>query len=208
MEAVPGARARGGIEEGLTSGRIRARLEATWKERLAEIAKRKAPILGVSEFANPEEKLPRPPSKSGAPADSGTGLPAHRDAEPFEDLRLRVEEAGARPEAVLVTLGPLAESRPRVGFASNFFGAGGMRVRETTKDEAARVVCLCGSDERYAAEAVSRAKALKASGCARVLLAGRPGSLEAPLREAGVDGFLYVGCDAVAVLGELLEALR
>jgi methylmalonyl-CoA mutase len=38
-----------------------------------------------------------------------------------------------------------------------------------------------------------------------VLVAGRPGALEASLREAGVDGFIYVGCDAVATLAALLE---
>jgi methylmalonyl-CoA mutase len=40
-----------------------------------------------------------------------------------------------------------------------------------------------------------------------VLVAGRPGALEASLREAGVDGFLFVGCDAVATLSDLLEGL-
>ena len=109
---------------------------------------------------------------------------------------------------LLVTLGPLAESRPRAGFATNFFAAGGIRSRETTQDETAKVACLCGSDERYAAEAVTRARALKAAGCTRVVLAGRPGSLEPALREAGVDAFLYAGCDAVALLSELLEAFR
>ena len=54
----------------------------------------------------------------------------------------------------------------------------------------------------------SRPEALKAAGCRRVLLAGRPGALEAALREAGVDGFLYAGCDAVTFLSELLDAFR
>ncbi len=47
--------------------------------------------------------------------------------------------------------------------------------------------------------------ALKAAGCERVLVAGRPGALEATLRDAGVDGFIFVGCDAVATLSELLD---
>jgi methylmalonyl-CoA mutase len=88
-----------------------------------------------------------------------------------------------------------------------FFAAGGIRTRESTADEPAPLACLCGSDERYAAEAVDRARALKAAGCGRVLVAGRPGALEASLREAGVDGFLFVGGDAVATLSDLLEGL-
>jgi methylmalonyl-CoA mutase len=196
----------GGIVSAVTSGRLRERLEAKWKERLDAIAKRKIPVLGVSEFANVDEKLPQPPH-ADAPV-AGASFARHRDAQPFEDLRLRAEGLTPRPEALLVTLGPLAESRPRAGFATNFFAAGGIRARETTRDEPAKIACLCGSDDRYAAEAVDRARALKAIGCSRVLLAGRPGAQEAALREAGVDAFLYAGCDAVGVLSELLGGLR
>jgi methylmalonyl-CoA mutase len=196
----------GGIVEALVSGRLRGRLDAAWAQWADLIAKRKAPVLGVSEFANLDEKLPRPAHENEA--STGPALPTRRDAEAFEDLRLRADRSATRPEALLVTLGALAESRARVGFASNFFGAGGVRVRETTHDEPAAIACLCGSDKRYAAEAVGRARALKAAGCRRVLLAGRPGPLEAALREAGVDGFLYAGCDAVALLSELLGEFR
>ncbi len=132
------------------------------------------------------------------------GLPVHRDAEPFEALRAQAEAAPKAPEALLVTLGTLAETRPRAGFAAGFFAAGGIRSRESSVDETVPLACLCGTDGAYAKEAAPRARALKASGCGRVLVAGRPGALEATLREAGVDGFIYVGCDAVAVLGELV----
>jgi methylmalonyl-CoA mutase len=71
---------------------------------------------------------------------------------------------------------------------------------------AARFACLCGTDEQYAAQAAACARALRAAGARRVLLAGRPGPREAELREAGVDGFLHLGCDAVATLSELLAA--
>jgi methylmalonyl-CoA mutase len=200
----------GGVEAALASGRLQARLEAAWRARLELIVKRREPILGVSEFANLDEKLPRPATAPGGSnrAGANSALPVHRDAEPFEQLRLRAEALSPPPQASLVTLGPLAESRPRVGFAAGFFGAGGIRTRETTEDEPAVIACLCGSDERYAAEAVERTRRLKAAGCARVLLAGRPGALEAPLREAGIDGFLFVGCDAARMLSDLLDAFR
>jgi methylmalonyl-CoA mutase len=193
----------GGIVAALESGRLAAKLEAAWHARVAQIAKRKIPILGVSEFANLDEVLPRPAARSSAGSGAG-GLPVHRDAEPFEALRARAEDAASPPEALLVALGPLGESRPRVGFATGFFSAGGIRTRESATDEKARIACLCGSDERYATEAVSRVRALKAAGCARVLVAGRPGALEPALREAGADGFIFVGCDVVATLSELL----
>jgi methylmalonyl-CoA mutase len=212
--------AEGGITVALESGRLAARLEATWHKRLEDIAKRKVSILGVSEFANLDEKLPPPaPSPSFERAAPGAGLPVHslpvhslpvhslpvhRDAEAFESLRTRADATTPAPEAWLVTLGTFAESRPRVGFASGFLAAGGIRTRETRDDAPGAIACLCGTDDRYAAEAVARARSLKAAGCEHVLLAGRPGALGPALREAGVDGFLYVGCDAVALLSELL----
>lgn len=185
--------ASGGLERALP--KLRMHFEDAWKARLEAIAKRRLPILGVSEFANPDEKLPAAPRASVGPG--------HRDAETFEALRLKAD--GKKPEAILVTLGTLAESRARAGFAQNFFGAGGIRTRETTQDERATVACLCGTDERYAAEAVTRAKSLKAAGCKQVLMAGKPGANEAELRQAGVDGFIFIGCDVVATLSDLLE---
>ena len=93
----------------------------------------------------------------------------------------------------------------RAGFAATFFGAGGIRTRETTANESARIAVLCGTDAAYQAEAATRARELKAAGCRRVLLAGRPGALEGALREAGVDDFIFAGADVVATLSRLLE---
>lgn len=192
----------GGIAAALESGALAKRFEAAWTERLAAIAKRKTPILGVSEFANLDEKLPQPAPQ---PAAASGPLAAHRDAAVFEELRWRAESRSPAPAAALVTLGEFSESRARVGFATSFFAAGGIRSRETTANEAAPIACLCGTDERYAVEAAEKIRALKAAGCGRVLVAGRPGPLEKSLKEAGADGFIYVGCDAVAILGSLLS---
>lgn len=194
----------GGMITALQSGRIAARLDSVWRDRLDRIARRKLPILGVSEFANLDERLPQP-----APNDvthlQARALPLHRDAASFELLRTRAEAADRSREVLLITLGSFTESRPRVGFAANFFAAGGFRTRESTVIEKTDIACLCGTDERYAAEAAERARALKAAGCSRVLIAGRPGALEPALRESGVDAFIYLGCDVVAMLSELLE---
>src|SRR5439155_1227651 len=109
----------------------------------------------------------------------------------------------------LAPLGPLAEHKPRAAFAQNFFQAGGFRVDEDASSiEGAAAVCLCGSDERYAAEAVEAARLLRASGARRIFLAGRPGPLEAALAEAGVSGYIFVGADVVATLAELSESCR
>jgi methylmalonyl-CoA mutase len=190
----------GGIAAVLANGSLAARLEAAWTKRAGAIARRKEPITGVSEFANlDEERLPR----GAVPV--ATGLPQHRDAEAFEQLRTRAD--GLSAEVLLLTLGPPAEHRGRAGFSTAFFAAGGLRTHESAEVRPAPVAVICGSDERYATEAAAAARALKAAGARRVLLAGRPGALEADLREAGVDGFIFVGADVVAILTELLGGL-
>ncbi len=187
----------GGIEALRASGKLEARLEASWHARLELLSKRRAPVLGVSEFANLSEKLPSAPIAI-------TTL-GHRDSEQFELLRVKVENSPNPIEAVLLTLGDFAASRPRVGFATGFFAAGGIHSRESTTNEHARIMCLCGTDEQYAAEAVTRVKALRAAGCQKVLMAGKPGALEAELRKAGIDGFIFVGCDVITTLNEVLS---
>lgn len=217
----------GGVGFALTTGRLLARLEASWQARLAEIRTRKLPVLGVSEFANLGEVLPegsRVPGETGEPLELESPpsarplpLPVRRDAVVFERLRARAEAVGARGgdattlEVLLVTLGTPAEARARLAFAKGLFAVGGLRAREVggVGDEsvAGKIVCLCGTDERYAESAEERARALAGAGAARVLLAGRPGASEASLREAGISGFVFMGCDVASVLTDVLEVL-
>ncbi|GAA3294171.1 hypothetical protein GCM10020295_18010 [Streptomyces cinereospinus] len=62
-------------------------------------------------------------------------------------------------------------------------------------------VCLCSSDELYAGQAESTAAALREAGAGHVFLAGRPGPY------AGVDTYVFAGCDAVAVLCATLDRM-
>ena len=68
------------------------------------------------------------------------------------------------------------------------------------KASGAKLACLCSSDKVYAAEAVDAARGADGGRRARIYLAGRPGELEAALKAAGVQDFIYVGCDVVATL--------
>jgi methylmalonyl-CoA mutase len=136
-----------------------------------------------------------------------------RIAEPFERLRDLADQrasGGRAPRIFLAALGPLAEHSARVQYALNFFAAGGISatngtgdiaaLEQSARDGAPVLACLCGSDKRYAAEAVEAARALKRAGVARLYLAGKPGDLEAALREAGVDEFIHIGVDVLASL--------
>lgn len=137
-------------------------------------------------------------------------------AESYESLRdasdLELTQKGKRPQVFLVNMGRVAQHTARAGFAHNFFEAGGIEALTNSgfptaedavnafKGSGARLAVLCGSDSQYAELAVEYAKAMKAAGADRLYLAGRPGDLEEALKEAGVDEFIFVGCDVLACL--------
>jgi methylmalonyl-CoA mutase len=136
-----------------------------------------------------------------------------RLAEPYERLRDRAEAkamAGAPMKVFLAAVGPLAEHSARLTFAQNFFATGGVGDVSGSGDADAivaafrasgcRLACLCGSDKRYARDGTVMAKALKAAGAGRIYLAGRGGEIEADLRAAGVEEFIFVGVDVLASL--------
>lgn len=179
--------------------------------RLKNIARRKDPLTGTSEFPNVHEK----PVEVLKPARS---LPQHglfppmRLAQEFESLRDRADAGTMRPKIFLATLGSVADYTARAMFAKNFFEAGGFEaiihesgdLVQSFVKSGAKLICLVSSDALYAEQALAVAKML-APKAAKTYLAGRPGDLETPLREAGVSGFIYVGCDLIEVLNEALS---
>ncbi len=125
---------------------------------------------------------------------------------------------GARPKIFLATLGTQAEFTARATFAQNLFEAGGMEaiggdganlpaLAEAFKAAGTPLVCLCSSDKVYAKDALATAQALKAAGARHVYLAGRPGEQEAALKAAGVQSFVYEGCDVLATLKSAYDML-
>lgn len=214
----------GGQRAALGSGLVRERVAATWAERSVALAKRREPITGVSEFPNLDEQ---PLVRRPAPAGPGGGLPRVRRAEAYEALRARSDArlaaTGARPALFLASLGTASAHTARTTFAANLFQAGGIattavetavaepgapaRVAEAFAASGARVACLCSSDQLYGEHAEAVAAALKAAGARRVLLAGRPGEQREAYERAGVDGFVFAGGDAVAVLSSLLDEI-
>ncbi|SHF99638.1 heterodimeric methylmalonyl-CoA mutase small subunit [Jatrophihabitans endophyticus] len=184
----------GGALAALDDGTVEGLLADTRAGRDDDIAHRRAPITGVSEFAHvdeaPVERTPWPPAAGGP-------LPPRRYAEPFEALRDRADAQAERPAVFLATLGPPAVHSARAGFAANLFQAGGLACVtgpvEEFADAGTTVACLCSSDKTYADEAEVAAKALRDAGATQVWLAGK-GEYE------GVDDTLFAGCDALAVL--------
>jgi methylmalonyl-CoA mutase len=212
-EVFTGLEAAGGLVAGLRDGSVADTLADTWRRRERRLATREEPITGVSEFPNLVERLPeRPPDRR--PPSRGA-LPRVRAAAAFEALRDRADaherQTGMRPAVFLARLGSPASYTARAGFAANLFQAGGMQtpagdgdagqIASAFGESGARIACLCAADKTYAEAGAEVAEALRAAGAAKVLLAGKPGTLD------GVDGHVFAGCDAVEVLTETLHEL-
>jgi len=218
---------KGGIVAALSSGALQDDIARVAAARAKAIATGRLELTGVSGFPLLGDDgvkvapLPAPPPLAGKA--EVRPLTPHSLAEPFEELRDRADKhastTGERPRVFLANLGEIADHNRRSTWVWNFLAAGGIEglTSDGYKDAAeataafaksgARVACICSSDAVYAVQPKDAAKALKAAGATRVLLAGRPGEDEAALRAAGVDGFLQVGQDAVAALKELQESL-
>lgn len=196
----------GGALVALDDGTIDRLLAATREQRDDDIAHRRAPITGVSEYAYVGEKpVAREPYPVPSSSSSSQGLlPRLRYAQAYEAFRDRADAAPTRPIVFLATLGPVTVHSARVGFAANLFQAGGIEcvtgpVEEFEKSGAA-VACLCSSDKFYADEAGSAAQALRDAGATRIWLAGQADV-------DGVDGTIFAGCDALDVLRTTFETL-
>ncbi|SNS29455.1 methylmalonyl-CoA mutase [Streptosporangium subroseum] len=197
----------GGMAAARESGLVADRLAATWKRRAANIARRRDPITGVSEFPNIGE---RRPSRAPRPGEV-TGV---HYAQEFEALRDLADAQEIRPTVFLATIGPVAAYTARASFAANLFQSGGIATvtggHGVDPDRIAAdfiaagggaVVCLCSSDRLYGEHAGAVAAALRRAGAQKVWLAGRKGEF------AGVDADLYAGCDALGVLRTTFDDL-
>jgi methylmalonyl-CoA mutase len=202
----------GGAEAAWDTGLVAKRLGATWDRRADAIAHRRDVVTGVTDFPLLTEPLL---VRQAAPPAPRGGLPRHRHAEHFEALRDRSDawlaDRGERPTVFIASLGGEASSSPRVSFATGLFATGGILTQTAAPDGATRtaaafaasglrVACLAGTDAGYAEQAAPMARALKAAGAVSVWLAGKPGERAADDAEAGIDGYLHLGCDALAVL--------
>ncbi|HLG80458.1 MAG TPA: methylmalonyl-CoA mutase family protein [Bradyrhizobium sp.] len=214
----------GGVFEALQQGLIQGKVAATRSAREANIARRKDVLTGASEFPNLREAhvtvedvapVVLPPQ---AAAISFAPLAATRLAAPFERLRDRSDDilkrTGKRPQVFLANLGTASDFTARATFAKSFFESGGIaaidsegftdtaRLAAAYKASGAALACLCSSDKVYAERAIDAARALQVAGTKHIYLAGRPGELEAALKTAGVDAFVFAGSDALAVLDD------
>ncbi|NNH68719.1 methylmalonyl-CoA mutase [Nocardia uniformis] len=206
--------AAGGYLAALQSGLLAESIAATKVKRDSDVAHRKTAVTGVNEFPN----LSEPPLSEAARAES----PIARYGAAFETLRNRSDAYlvanGVRPKALLVPLGPVAEHNVRVTFAANLLASGGIEtvnpgaldlagIGRAVEESGAGVAVLCGSDNRYGAEAGATVEALRAAGITTVLLAGSEKAVADTTGVQRPDGFVAARIDAVAALSGLLDKL-
>ncbi|CAI9405428.1 methylmalonyl-CoA mutase family protein [Nocardioides sp. T2.26MG-1] len=166
-------------------------IAATVAKRAAEIARRKRPITGLSEFPNGAEVLP-----DRVAWDAWDGVQPYGAA--FEALR----DAPAATPVFLATLGAIATHTARATFATNLFAAGGIAVEvagatadppEVVAAYAGQpVVCLAGADSTYAEWGAEAAAALRAAGAQHVIIAGKPTDYTDDSCALGVDALDFL----------------
>jgi methylmalonyl-CoA mutase len=212
--------AAGGAWAALEHGLIQREVAAVRAAREQAIARRKGTLTGTTDYPNlseaPAKVLDVAPVNllRQSPA-TIEPLPSIRLAAPFEALRDASDDVlkknGKRPQVFLANLGRLSDFTARATFAKNFYEAGGIEAlsndgfKDTNemlaafKKSGAKLACLCSSDKVYEILAADAAKALSAAG-AIVQLAGWPGDNGAKWRTAGVESFIFVGCDVLSTL--------
>ena len=162
------------------------------KEKAAALRKRT--LVGVNNYPDLNELLP-----------AGASLPASswRIAQPFEEIRQRVEKSGKRPRVLLLQSGDVKMKMARANFCLNLFGCSGFEVKTSETLEPADLVVLCSSDAEYLPFAQDVCHQTKTP----VIVAGNPKEQIELLRAVGVKDFAYLGMDAVKFLSHWQEAL-
>ncbi|MEO9876783.1 MAG: methylmalonyl-CoA mutase family protein [Anderseniella sp.] len=215
--------AHGGMMAALTDGKVQAMIADVRIARDKNIARRKMSLTGVSEFPNLNE-APNKTLDMYVPADwkIGDAAPAagmetckalqqHRLSEGFEALRdtsdAVLSDTGTRPTVFLAVLGKPADFTVRATWMSNLLASGGVDVVTGPPDELAasklNISCICSSDAVYSGEAEEAARSLAQQGATYIMMAGKPGEMEASLTAAGVQRFVHAGQDMLELLNEL-----
>ncbi|MCV7344124.1 methylmalonyl-CoA mutase small subunit [Mycolicibacterium rhodesiae] len=200
---------RGGF--GAAVDHVAEQIEQVRARRADDIAHRRTSVTGVNEFPN----LAEPPLPHYSSSDA-----VRRYAAGFEELRDRsdafLDRTGARPQVLLLPLGPLAENNIRATFAANLLASGGIEavnpgtvdaatVAAAVADSGASVAVLCGTDARYGTDVSDVVAAARAAGLDQIYLAG-PEKAVADATDKP-DGYLTAKIDAVEALSSLLTRL-
>lgn len=202
--------ARGGFVE--ARDHVAAQIASVRTTRSDDVAHRRTALTGVNEYPNLTEAPLAASNSTSSVARYAAGFEALRDR---SDAYL--EARGARPKALLLPVGPLAEHNVRTSFAANLLASGGVETVNPGTVSAAGVaqalteagnpaaVVICGTDARYADEASEVVRAARAAGVSHVYLAGPAKAVSESADKP--DEYLTAKIDAIDALSTLLTRL-
>lgn len=188
--------AEGGLLQVWSAGRLQQDVARTAAARQQQAATRQQTLVGVNLYAATEAEVSAPP-KSLQP------LKPLRLAAPFEALRQAQVADPVRVE--LLPLGDPKRAQARLAFASAFFAVAGCEtstaspvantadLAQQVTASAADILVLCGADSDY--EQLLSDAQLSPPPHGRLVLAGKPSDV---YRQAGVQHFIFAGCDLLA----------
>ena len=202
-----GIEKRGGLASADALAWLQAEVAKNAAAEAQALALRRRVLVGVNMFPAAKDRVAPSNEKSV------------RAALPYEQLRAAVAAATKRPTLHLAKVGTVKQHKPRADFTAGFFAIGGweLRAKEIYADAAsaaagavasgAPVTVLCSSDDLYPELVPAYAAAVKAAAPHLVvILAGLPADAElvAKYRAAGVDDFIHLKADALALNLNLL----
>ena len=208
----------GGFMEAFRLGNIQEKIAHAHERKESAIASRKRVYVGTNKYPNPQEASVLP-GRNIQPHE-GQEFPLlvqQRATRQFDELRSRTlvhqQKTGYLPQVYLATFGNLAMRKARASFAYEFFGVAGFKIMgefynadpAAAANEAAAsnadIVVICSSDADYESNALSFVLAFrKVTTNKQLVLAGFPEALVQPLKEAGVNAFIHIKCNAIEVL--------
>lgn len=207
--------AKGGFVAAIKEGYIQSEIEKIASQKAKEVATRKTTILGTNQYPNLLEKMAdKVTSTCGDNPNSANEIKTlswNRLSEPFEALRMEVENSGKTPKVFLLTYGNLAMRKARASFATNVFGIAGYKIInnlgfETPEEGAkaaleskAEIVVLCSSDDEYN-DLVTGVMPMLKGKINNIIVAGYPAEQIENYKAQGITDFIHVKTNALELL--------
>lgn len=211
--------AQGGFTAAAENGAVQQMMTASRLAYMKDIATRKTVSLGNSHFAQLDTPdvttlVNRPLETDDQDGQFGD----LRDGILFEQLADRAQNLSGltQPAVLLLCLGDRKSWKARSDFATDLFAAAGLAVESLAVEsqeigagtkidrldtDRTPIICLCGTDADYDANAEAMVATLRDTGARHILLAGRSDL-------ADLDDTIFIGCDVHAVLDKVLMALE
>jgi methylmalonyl-CoA mutase len=218
----------GGFTKAIKENYVQDEIEKMHEKRQGDVAKRKTVVVGTNQYPNLSEKPVEVTKKCCCQNGRDCGckdeneqefkiLRCQRQAKPFENLRLAVNNAEHKPSVFLLTYGNLAMRNARAGFTTNFFGVAGYDIKNNAGFETGRqgadealkynpdILVLCSSDDEYE-ELIKEVMPIVKGKIKNVVVAGNPEKAEEFLQQ-GITGFINVKTNALETLTKYNEEL-